>query len=567
MKSSKLLTRCGFKTCVFFHIFSIMLIAYNCTFPEAKESNVESLQKRIETIVAGTSSVSIGNEPIRAAEALRDFYSQRSFESIWVGKEGLSPDGLRMIDAILEAETEGLNPDDYHIREIESIAETISPGKASTEKSNPEALVDLELLLTDAYLLYGSHLVNGRVNPVTYDPEWKIEYGETDVLQILREATRSGRIPESLQALKPAHSRYAGLREARSKYQKIAGNGGWPKIDNGPTIKVGNKDARIAAIRERLRIEGYRPSTASDDPATYDQDLLQAVMEFQGHYGLEPDGIIGPATIRAMNIPAHQRTRQISLAMERWRWLPRDLGPNYIRVNIANFKLAVIEGDDSVLDMRVIVGRTYRQTPVFSGKMTYLVLNPYWDVPQSIAVKDKLPIIKTDPAYLKNNHMKVFIGRGTDARELDPESIDWNEVTEKNFTFRLRQEPGPGNALGKIKFMFPNSYNVYLHDTPSRDLFDRAVGAFSSGCIRLAKPIELAEYLLKGDGKWDRKAIIETVEKGRETTVRLKEPIPVYLIYLTVLVNEDGTLDFRDDIYNRDKKLDAAMREILPSEM
>ena len=559
--------RCALKTVVILHIFAVFYIAYGSPLFPVKEDVKERLRSRIEASSSGFPSMLIGNESIKTTKALPNFYLQRLFEPVWIERENFLSEARQMIDAILEAEKEGLNPKDYHVDKLTSIVETISRNNSAGIKLNPERLVDLELLLTDSYLLYGSHLLNGRVNPETYDPEWKIEYGETNILEILKKAAATGRIPESLSDLKPTHSRYAKLREARFKYQKIANNGGWPEIDSGPSMKTGAKDARIAQVRKRLEIEGYPSSSFPDDPTIYDKDLQPTVVAFQRHYGLEPDGVIGPVTINAMNVPAPQRVRQISLAMERWRWLPRDLGTNYIRVNIANFKLAVIENEESVLDMRVIVGRTYRQTPVFSGKMTYLVLSPYWNVPYNIAVKDKLPYIKKDPEYLIKNNMKVFTGWGADAKQLDPKTIDWVTLTGKNFNYWLRQDPGPGNALGRIKFMFPNKYNVYLHDTPSQELFDRAVGTFSSGCIRVAKPIELAVYVLKDNGEWNKKSILDTIEKREEKTVRLKKPIPVYLIYSTVLVNEDGSLDFRDDIYNRDKKLDEAMREILPDSM
>lgn len=527
----------------------------------------ERLRSRIEAAATGLPSFSIGSDIVRTTTALPIFYAQRLYEPVWVSESGPLPQVSGMVRAIREADAEGLNPRDYHIEIIASLYEKVSNERAAGTKMNPGLLIDLEFMLTDAYLLYGSHLVNGRINPETYDPEWKIEYGETNVLEILSAACSDGRFVESLENLKPKHSRYLKLREARLKYQKIADGGGWPAIGEGPPIKAGSSDPRTIHIRERLEIEGYAVPSPPGDTSIYDKPLMETVQEFQRHYGLEPDGVVGPETIGAMNVTARQRTRQIALVMERWRWLPRRLGPKYIRVNIANFKLAVLQDEKSVLDMKVIVGRTYRQTPVFAGKMTYIVLSPYWNVPQNIAVKDKLPLIRKDPGYLTKNSMKVFSGWGADAREIDPWTIDWSNVTAKNFNYWLRQDPGPENALGKVKFMFPNEYNVYLHDTPSRELFDRAVGAFSSGCIRLSKPIELAEFLLQDTGEWDGKKIMEVVDKRIETMVRLKEPIPVYLIYSTVLVNEDGSLDFRNDIYGRDKKLDQAMKEILPDSM
>lgn len=275
------------------------------------------------------------------------------------------------------------------------------------------------------------------------------------------------------------------------------------------------------------------------------------------------DGAVGAATIAAMNVPVVYRIRQITLAMERWRWLPRDLGQRYIRVNIANFKLMVIENDRVQLAMKVIVGQTYRKTPVFSGKMTYLVLNPYWHVPHNIVVKDKLPQMQKDPGYLAKNNFKIFEGWGAAAKQIDPHTIEWSKITPKTFKYRLRQDPGSNNALGRVKFMFPNEYNIYLHDTPSRELFTKTSRVFSSGCVRLESPIELAEFLLKDDPRWNRETILAAIDKNEERSVTLRQPINVYILYFTVLVDENGQIEFRNDIYGRDKKLAEALQEML----
>jgi murein L,D-transpeptidase YcbB/YkuD len=288
------------------------------------------------------------------------------------------------------------------------------------------------------------------------------------------------------------------------------------------------------------------------------------VKHFQKRHGLDIDGIVGSKTLGALNVTAAERLRQIEVNMERWRWLPRDLGDRYIRVNIAGFELDVFEAGRQVMNMRAITGRDYRRTPVFSDMMTYLVINPYWNVPWNIAVKDKLPLIRENPDYLAQQKMILMSGWGADVVEIDPSTIDWSEVTPKDFVWRLRQDPGPLNALGRIKFMFPNKFNVYLHDTPSRELFEQAVRTFSSGCIRIEHPVDLAEYLLRGYPEWTRPAILAAIDKGDERTVRLLEPIPVYVLYCTAWVDETGEISFRNDVYGRDGVVADALLELPP---
>ncbi len=256
----------------------------------------------------------------------------------------------------------------------------------------------------------------------------------------------------------------------------------------------------------------------------------------------------------------------IIINLERWRWLPQNLGYPNIQINIANFELDVNEDETSVLDMRVIVGKTYRRTPVFSDNMTYLVLCPHWNVPDNIAAQDILPDVKKDPDYLSRLGFKILRGWGADMEIVDPVTINWAELNAKDLNFRFRQDPGPLNALGQIKFMFPNRFNVYLHDTPTRGLFAKTARDFSSGCIRIEKPIELAEYLLKDDSLWTRDTILQNIKKNVEQTVKLPKPIPVHILYWTAWVSPDGAVNFRNDIYQRDNALLEALKENPQSE-
>ncbi len=350
-----------------------------------------------------------------------------------------------------------------------------------------------------------------------------------------------------------------------AQYKEISAKGGWPTVPEGPKLQRGERSQRVSILRNRFIVSGDLPLEKDSDGDFFDEVLGRAVRRFQQRHGLDVDGVVGSSTLKALNVTVEEWIRQIEVNLERWRWLPQDLGRKYILVNIPGFQLDLFENGQSLMSMRVVVGKSYRRTPVFNDEMTYLVLNPYWHIPQNIAVEDKLPLIQKDPNYLREHRIRVFQGWGTDAKEIDPETIDWAQITARNFPFRLRQDPGPWNALGKVKFMFPNKFNVYLHDTPSKELFEKTSRSFSSGCIRIEKPIELAEFVLKGDAQWTRETLLAALNRNTEQTVRLPERIRVYLLYWTVWVDEDRSIQFRSDVYGRDDILYSALRKPSPA--
>lgn len=307
-------------------------------------------------------------------------------------------------------------------------------------------------------------------------------------------------------------------------------------------------------MRARLRASGDI-TVDSAKPDLYGPALVMAVKRFQNRHGLEPDGVVGKQTVAAMNVPVEERIRQIVLNMERWRWLPEDLGDRYILVNIAGFKLTLVDSGAVWDRMRVAVGKPYRRTPVFSDRIRYLEFNPYWTVPYSIATRDLLPKIKKNPGILKVKGYELL----RDGKSVAPETINWSSLSRKNFPYTLRQKPGPKNALGRVKFMFPNQFAVYLHDTPGRQVFGHASRAFSSGCIRLARPIDLAEQVLRDTPDWNRERIDAVLETGKRTVVNLAKRLPVHLTYSTAWSGEGGTINFRPDIYGRDKSLHEAL--------
>jgi len=520
----------------------------------------EFLRNRIEA--AGVPpKLSVGEEEIFASVMLPRFYENRIFTPAWSSEKGPLPQADELVKAIQDADKEGLQASDYHLSKIESTLSEVKENQKKKKELNPRRLVDLDLLLTDAFLIYGSHLLSGRVNPETIDAEWFANRREANLAEILQNALDANDIAWTLQSLLPPQVGYKRLRQELARYKMIASQSGWQTIAEGPKLQKGDKNQRVVQLRNRLKASGGMTARNAENDSLFDEQLENDVIRFQKQYGLDADGVVGVATLNALNVSVQERISQIMINMERWRWLPQELGNRHIIVNIANFELGVIEEGKPVLTMRVIVGRNYRRTPVFSDKMTYLVLSPRWHVPQNIAVQDILPMIKRDSLYLAKQNMKVFAGWGTDAKEISPKTIDWTKVTAENFKYRFRQEPGPNNALGDIKFMFPNQFNVYLHDTPSRELFKKAARGFSSGCIRIEKPMELAEYVMHGDPNWNRAKIEAAIKKRIEQAVRLPEPIAVHLLYWTAWVSEDGTLNFREDIYARDKPLLEALQE------
>jgi murein L,D-transpeptidase YcbB/YkuD len=371
---------------------------------------------------------------------------------------------------------------------------------------------------------------------------------------VLREALTGGTVAETLRALAPSGKGYVQLREVLQKYRKVEQDGGWPTVSGA--LGSGSQGVQVRNLRVRLQASGDLTEGDAGKTPGYDKAVADAVRRFQKRHGLAETGTVNAATVAALNVPVSQRIRQVELNLERWRWLPDEFGSRYILVNIPSFKMSVVENGKRVMEAKVVVGRQERQTPTFTAKMAYLVMSPKWYVPRSIAVKDKLPQLKRNPYALARQNIRIYNNSG---QQLNPGAINWSAVGAGNFNYQLRQDAGPRNALGGIKFMFPNPYNVYLHDTPSRGLFSQNQRTFSSGCIRISNPVELAEYLLKHDPKWNREAIKAAAASGTQRVVNLPQQVPVFLLYWTAWVDEDGLANFRDDIYSRDKPLVRAL--------
>ena len=486
---------------------------------------------------------------LRSPRTVAGFYRERQFRPLWLNAEGLSSEADAVLAAVRDADREGLRVEDYHQSLLGDTLALVSSGEALL---NARQLADLELLLSDAFFSYAADLLNGRVNPKRIDDGWLGNLREWDLGLLLTGAVETSAVDTALASLMPPHQGYQRLKMALALYRELARQGGWPTLPENIKLKAGSRGSVVDTLRQRLRISGdLTIGTAAGEP--FDLLLDAAVRRFQRRHGLPDDGVVGPRTLAALNVPVDERIRQLELNLERWRWLPEELGERHIQVNITDFRMSVMENDQQVLDSLVVVGRSSRPTPVFSANMSYLVFSPLWYVPRSIAVKDKLPVLKRDPYALKRQGIRIFNTRT--GKEINPGSVNWNRVTAKNFHYRLRQDPGANNALGRVKFMFPNPHSVYLHDTSSRHLFQRDRRTYSSGCVRISEPMALAEYLLRDNGDWNRERIVQATGQRRERSVRLGQEVPVHLLYWTAWVNDDGSIHFRQDIYDRDPRL------------
>ena len=484
-----------------------------------------------------------------APDLLRVLYAGRDHAPLWVGARADEARAARSAAAV-----HGLATGNYHGAAID----------ARRGDATPAGRAALDLLISDGLLLLGSHVRNGRIEPGSLNPRRQLLALDADLPSRLAAADSAAAF---LRGLVSPLAGYSRLQDALVHYRAIAESGGWPTLPDGPTLRPGDRDAAVAALRTRLAREDMDGPVGppGTDVDLYDAALEAAVRRFQARHGLDVDGAVGRQTRQALNTPAATRAAQIVANLERRRWLGAAPGQRQVRVNVAAFTLEAIDGPDVALRTRVIVGRPYRPSPEFADRIRYLVLNPYWEVPPRLAAQDKLPLIRRDPAYLAREHLRVLRGWGEAARELDPATIDWQRVRAP-LPFRLRQDPGPWNALGQVKFMFPNSHDVYLHDTPARELFAHAERGFSSGCIRVQQALALADWLLADDPAWPPEALRAAIDSGKTRTVNLRRPVPVYLLYWTAWVDSDGTVQFRRDIYDRDGPLAAALAAPLQGE-
>jgi murein L,D-transpeptidase YcbB/YkuD len=482
----------------------------------------------VETVHGG-GTLRIDGDPLASHVVLAAFYERRGFRPAWTSPEVAA----ELLRAIRDSEQDGLDPADYHLASIERLG-VATPG-------TPEIEAHLDLLQTDAAVRLAYHLRFGKVDPEALDPNWNFQsdLGGVDPAIVLQQAIDQGRIYQALDDLKPRYPFYTQLKTALAEYRRIARDGGWAAVPAGPPLKAGASDARVPALRRRLAVTGDLSAAVAEDPSTvYDATVATGVKAFQERHGLRADGVVGPATLAALDVPIGARIDQIRATLERCRWVMHDLPERFVLVNVAGFTVAVVGKDGPVWQSRVVVGKPYTKTPTFRADMTYIVLNPTWTVPPGIMRSEVRPGMRRDPNYLARKGYRMVNGQ-------------------------VVQPAGPRNALGRVKLMLPNPHHVYLHDTPQKAYFEETTRTFSHGCVRVQHPFELAALALD-DPAWTTQTLLDAAATGKTRTIVLRKPLPVLILYWTAVAGGDGRVHFLPDVYARDpaviRGLDAPFR-------
>jgi murein L,D-transpeptidase YcbB/YkuD len=508
----------------------------------------EAIGAQVGLMTAGQLTA-VGGVPLSRLSSVAELYALRDFRPVW----DTAARRAELAAELSAAARQGFRPEDFAVDAIMTLA-------ALADSGDPAAIATFDIAATEAALRLLHHLYFGKVDPRALDPEWAIDGAfqpgrpAAMVNQYLEFATFSALVHD----LDLVHPVYLRMQEGLARLEEIAARGGWPEVPDGPVLKPGMEDARIPVLRERLTASGDLAASESDG-LLYDPALEAAVTAFQRRHGLDPDGVIGAKTLQALNRPVAARIAQMRVSLERARWTLRGLGDDYVLVNIAGAETFVVRDNVIVWRTRSVVGQAYRKTPLFQDEIRYVEINPTWTVPRSIFLKDKLPRIREDLSYLARGNYRVV---DRDGNTLDPFSVNW---WADGPPVTLVQAPGPDNALGLIKFMFPNDHSVYLHDTNDRGLFDRAERNLSSGCVRIENPFVLADLLLAGRPGWSPERRDEILASGRTTRIDLPRPMPIVLTYYTAWVDESGILQFREDIYARDEAVLAALDDRLPA--
>jgi murein L,D-transpeptidase YcbB/YkuD len=511
--------------------FSLALALASASSLAYADTPVVEVQRRLED---ATGIAKIGERTVDLAP-LKDFYRQRGYRLAWSGSGESAGDRL-ILDLQALALAEGLVPESYGV-----------PATGSD--------IERDILVSDALARFGRDLATGRVSPNRtvggMGPETRPAF-EAD--KFLRDLASGKELVAQAEALPPAYAGYHRLKQAMEKYRALVRAGGWIAIADGPSIKPGMEDDRVQAVRKRLIASGELEGK-HDKGKVLDNHVSAALKRFQLRHGIEADGAVGKATLTALNVSADDRLRQIQANMERWRWMPRALDSLHIAVNLPAAHLELVKNGEIQMAMRVVVGDVKHQTPSMVTAMTSVVLNPTWTVPPSIATKEILPKLRKDPNYLTSNNMHILEAFPEDSPQAQGAGLDWSKYSK--FPWRIRQAPGPDNALGQVKFTLSNQDDIYLHDTPRRQYFGRLFRALSHGCVRVERPVQLAQALLSSE--WAPK-VDDLITQAATKTLRLEKPLTVYLMYMTAWADEDGTINFRDDLYGHDGRLKAALK-------
>lgn len=519
----------------------------------------DQIRLRVEKSEPGQ-PITIREKDLSASDESQSFYVNRIFLQAWSADGIITEIAYELRFEIKQSQFDGLNPADYNLSLLESFFALFESNKKTNTENSVSDLADFDLLMSDAYFLLASHLELGKVDPTKFDSKWEItrKMPRVNHIELLETGLQSGSIRKSLESLYPSFNIYRKGREVIRALdeRRKSDSTDWKPVKIDKTLKVGESGNSVTALRQRLIFWGYLSRNPVPDTKAYDSAMMVAVQAFQKRNGMEPDGALGKMTVNALNQSPRNLMDIAAVNMERLRWLPDSLRDSeMILVNIANFHLEYLSKGDTLFSEKVIVGKQYHASPIFSAPMKYIVFSPYWNVPNSIARNELIPSIRKNPNYLKQKNMEVVTHSG---KPVDPSTVNWSS---KSFPYLIRQKPGGDNSLGLVKFMFPNKHSVYLHDTPSKSLFEREDRALSHGCIRLRNPEKLAKLLLGEDPFWTDEKIQEAMHQPKEQIVNLNREIPVVLIYLTFWADSKGQGHFRPDIYGRDGEVLAALRK------
>jgi L,D-transpeptidase YcbB len=476
-------------------------------------------------------------ERSRLVDQVRRIYKDHNYQLIWVDGDRPADRYRQFVKALDAADAHGLPRALYAL--------PMEDPSGTRAKISAEQAPHVDAQITATFFRYFTHLAGGRLDPRALQSLWTLKPERPDLVAALLAAVKNNDLDAVMEKLQPQHPEYRELQKALARYRAIAAKGGWPSVPSNTRLKPHQQSAAVPMLRQRLAIEGdLDPSHEKDPSPIFDTTVADAVKRFEERHRIEPDGVVDAATVGALNVPVDTRIRTIELNLERWRWLPDPMPARYFLVNVPDFRLDAIENGKAVLSMRVVVGEPDNKTPIFADHMTHVVFSPYWNVPAGIAKDETIPRAANDPGFLARNNMEVVTTSGA---VVDPHSVDWSNASG----LRIRQRPGSGNALGGVKFIFPNNFDVYLHDTNAATLFDRIERGLSHGCVRVEEPHKLAQYVLRDQPEWTAEAIDAAMKSGQEKHVKLANEIPVYIVYMTAWVH-DGGVRFLKDLYGHD---------------
>lgn len=484
---------------------------------------------------------------------LESFYIKRNGAFAWINNSGINEYGRNFMNLLNNEKVKSPSDSLFSVDKLHGLYNELSE-ESYHFKRKDSLITELELLLTSSFFDYAKRNWKGISDDELKGVGWFMERKNLNYEDLLDTILKND--AKNMASVEPVYRQYSLLKKYLKLYNDIENKGGWPEWQRAvKSMKTGDTSLAIAAIRKQLFMLGDLP--VFDSLGIFDDKMEAAVKKFQKRHGIKEDGIISGITMQEMHVPVHDRIQQIMINMERSRWLPVEQQGDYLAVNIPDFKLLVYHDDTLLWSCNVVVGKTKttNNTVIFNDNLEYIVFWPYWNIPKSILIKETLPEIKKNSNYLVNHNMEIITYEGTPVAS---SSIEWSQYTT-SFPYIIRQKPGKNNALGLLKFLFPNSYDIYMHDTPEKSLFDESTRTFSHGCIRLEKPLELAEFLLRADTSWTKNKIQDLLNSQEQKFVKLKNKVPVFITYFTAWVDRKGQLNFRQDVYHHDAKMKALL--------